>query len=161
MKILALDLASTTGFALSANGVITHGAQKFGDPKLKDSPAFPEGARFVRFQRWLRDRIATDKPDAIVYEEPMGNFKSAHARNVVVGLRGILLMTAAYYEIPTTGVAQTKLKKFATGKGNAKKADMIAAAARHWPDEVFADDNAADAFLLLHLHMGASLQPAL
>lgn len=155
MTILALDLSTTTGFALSANGVITHGVQSFADPKGKHALPCPEGARFIRFQRWLRDRITTDKPDVIVFEEPMGNFKSVAARNVCVGLRTLLLLNAAYYDIPTHGVAQTKLKTFATGKGNAKKPAMQAAARKRWPGEQFADDNACDAFLLLQLWLAA------
>lgn len=154
MNVLALDLSTTTGFALSAAGVITHGVADFTRYKgCKSRAAQHDGRTYLNFQRWLRERIALDKPALIVFEEPMGNFKSAAARNVVVGLRGILMSTAAYYDIRVIGIAQTKLKKWATGKGNAKKEAMHTAARARWPDERFADDNAVDAFLLLQLHL--------
>lgn len=41
----------------------------------------------------------------------------------------------------------TQLKKFATGKGNAKKPDMIAAVKKLYPD-FDGDDNAADAIMI-------------
>jgi len=154
VRILALDLSTQTGFATLANGVITHGVADFTRYKgCKSRPAEHEGRTYLNFQRWLRERIALDKPSWIVFEEPMGNFKSAAARNVIVGLRGILLSTAAYYDLPLSGIAQTKLKKWATGKGNAKKPDMLAAARRRWPKEKFVCDNDADAFLLLQCYL--------
>lgn len=153
MKILSLDLSTTTGFAILANGVVSHGALSFARQKgRKRTPDEHEGIAYLRFQRWLREQLADGgKPDLIAFEEPMGNFKSAAARNIIVGLRGILFSTAAYYDIPLFGCPQGKLKKWATGKGNAKKPDMLVAARAHWPKEHFADDNAVDAFLLLQL----------
>ena len=41
----------------------------------------------------------------------------------------------------------TQLKKFATGKGNAKKEDMIAAVKAKYP-QFDGDDNAADAVMI-------------
>ena len=151
-KILALDLSTATGFALFANGVITHGVQKF-----KALPTSHPGTRYIQFQRWLRERIAEDKPALIVVERA-GYFKSLAAQSMCVGLRGILLSTAAYYDIPLREIGPSDLKKWATGKGNANKVAMRAAALRRWPGERFADDNAVDAFLLLQLYL-SSLQP--
>jgi len=147
-KILALDLSTATGFALSANGVVTHGVKKF----AAASPASHPGTRYLQFQRWLRERIAEDKPALIVVERA-GYFKSLAAQSICVGLRGILLSTTAYYDVPLHEISPSDLKKWATGKGNANKVAMRAAALARWPAERFADDNACDAFLLLQLYL--------
>ena len=152
MKTLALDLATNTGFAVLANGTTTSGSVSF----ERKSQEEHQGARFLRFQRWLRDRIALDKPGVIVFEEPMGHFKSAAAGFIIIGLRGIMLSTASYYGIPVHGVPQTKLKKWATGKGNAKKEDMILAMRKRWPDLPFDTNDECDALLLLRYWMEQS-----
>lgn len=148
MKVLALDLATTTGFALLANGIVTHGAQAF--PRIHDQEH--PGLRYLRFQRWLRDRIGEDKPKAIVVESA-GHFRSLPAQSICVGFRGILLSTSSYYDIPLHEVTNSRLKKWATGKGRADKEEMLKAARRRWPLERFKDDNACDAFLLLRYWM--------
>lgn len=145
MNVLALDLATKTGYAVNASGVTTSGAVTF----ERKSPEEHPGARYTRFQRWLRERIALDKPKLIVFEEPMGHFQSAAAAFIIIGLRGIMMSTASYYGIPTLGVPQTKLKKWATGKGNAKKEDMIRAMRSRWPDVPFDTNDECDALLLL------------
>lgn len=151
MKTLALDLATVTGFAVLANGVITHGAQAF----LTKADTEHPGARYIRFQRWLRTRIDEDKPTVIVVESA-GYFKSLPAQSICVGFRGILLSTSSYYGIPLFEVTPSRLKKWATGKGNAKKEAMIRAARERWPAERFTDNNACDAFLLLRHWMEVS-----
>lgn len=150
MKTLALDLAATTGHALLANGIITHGAQAFTTKADTEHP----GARYLRFQRWLRTRIDEDKPTVIAVESA-GYFKSLPAQSICVGFRGILLSTSSYYGIPLFEVSPSRLKKWASGKGNAKKEDMLQAARDRWPAERFDDHNACDAFLLLRYWMEA------
>jgi len=145
MKVLALDLATTTGFAVLANGIVTHGAKDFAGKH--DKTRHP-GLRYLRFQRWLRDRIGEDKPEVIAVESA-GHFKSLPAQSICVGFRGILLSTSAYYGIPLFEVGPSKLKKWATGRGNARKEDMLAAARKSYPAERFASPDACDAFLLL------------
>lgn len=62
--------------------------------------------------------------------------------------------------IPFGIVAPSTLKKYATGKGNAGKPDMLDAAIRRFDYQGPPDDNAVDAFLLWHLanqHLGHPL----
>lgn len=147
MKTLALDLSTATGFALSANGVVTHGVKKF-----NAIPDAHPGTRYLQFQRWLRERIDEDKPALIVVERA-GYFKSLAAQSICVGLRGILLSTTAYHSVPLHEISPSDLKKWATGKGNANKDAMRKAALARWPAERFADSNACDAFLLLQMYL--------
>ena len=151
MNVLALDLATKTGHALLAGGVITHGAQAFQAVHEDEHP----GARYLRFQRWLRTRISEDKPGLIVVEMA-GHFRSLPAQSICVGFRGILLSTSSYYGIPLFEVANSTLKKWAAGHGRADKEMMLKAARKRWPAERFVDDNACDAFLLLRYWMESS-----
>ena len=48
-------------------------------------------------------------------------------------------------KIPYRGIPVATIKKRATGKGNADKGQMIAAAKSRWPCHAFIDDNECDA----------------
>lgn len=159
-RILSLDLATQTGWAMLANGVLTSGTEGFHRyAGCKSKPADHAGQSYLSFQRWLRDKITTDKPSQIVFEEPMGHLKSAQARNVLVGFRGVLMVNAAYYGVLVTGYTQTAVKKFATGRGNAKKPEMLA-----WARDAFGDvedENQSDALAVLHLHLAQDDTPSI
>lgn len=89
----------------------------------------------------------------------MGHLKSAQARNVLVGFRGVLMVNAAYYGVLVTGYTQTAVKKFATGRGNAKKPEMLA-----WARDAFGDvedENQSDALAVLHLHLAQDDTPSI
>lgn len=154
LTVLALDIATTTGFAVLGSGLVESGTVSFrrvtGRKRTADEH---EGTSYIRFQRWVREAIQDYKPTVIAFEEPMGNFKNAAARNLIVGFRGILMSTAAYYDRKPVGYSQTKVKQFATGKGNADKEAMMAAARRLYPAIPFTDHNEADAIHVLHLYL--------
>jgi Holliday junction resolvasome RuvABC endonuclease subunit len=152
-RLLALDLASQTGWALLASGVTDHGSISFHRKTgRKRTPDDHEGTAFLNFFKWLKTRLHEDKPEAIIYERP-GFFKNDSAVNIARGMRGILYMTAANWNIPVIPYSPLAVKKWATGKGSADKNAMLAAAARLSNGDRFADDNAADAYLLLQFHL--------
>lgn len=63
--VLALDLASTTGFAFGEPGKVpTFGHHRF------VSKGEPRAACYRQFRRWLDRMVATRKPALIVYESP-------------------------------------------------------------------------------------------
>lgn len=153
MKILALDLATTTGWALSANGIITSGSQCFARlAATKSRPADHQGEPFAQFHRWLAEKIRTDKPEAIAYEEVM-RFPYALQAHSFCGFRGHMLALAAGYGIPCFGYPPTSVKKFWAGKGNADKHEMVAATLVKLPDVDLTDDNQADSLAILHFHL--------
>ena len=140
---LSLDLATQTGWAYEANGLISSGSVGF-QLKKKDKP----GVRFMKFRSWLRENVEIIKPDLIVYEEVM-RWSSGAAAKCYCGLLAILQTECEAKGIEYRGVHVGTIKKFATGNGGASKEQMIEAArARGFDPE---DDNAADAIHLLRL----------
>lgn len=63
-------------------------------------------------------------------------------------LGGVIRLLLWEEAIPYIEVPPAVLKKFATGRGNAGKPEMLDAAIRHWAYEDSPDDNAVDAYLL-------------
>ncbi len=158
-RILALDISSHLGFARYANGVIDHGAVELANkPATKSRPLSHEGAPFLRFSKWLTERLTEDKPEIIVYERA-GYFASAAAANMLVGLRGVMFEKAAIYDVPIIAYSPSAIKKFSTGNGASKKPEMLVAAQRMSNGEVFADDNAVDAYLMLCMHLVTTCKP--
>lgn len=131
VPVLALDLATHTGWALRArDGSVTSGVQVF-DLKRGESA----GMRFLRFRRWLNEVLDTScgftGAGVIAYEQ--AHHRGGHATAVGVGLTTIALEVAADRGLEVTSVHTATLKRHATGRGNAKKPDMVAAATARWP----------------------------
>ncbi len=142
--ILALDLGTTTGWALAqTDAQITSGSQSFKPQRFEGG-----GMRFLRFKRWLTD-IKQCSPDIslIVFEE-VRRHAGVDAAHAYGGFMGQLTAWCEHHQIPYEGVPVGTIKKHATGKGNASKDQMIQAMqARH---HSVADDNEADALALLY-----------
>lgn len=139
MRILALDIATVTGFATET----TSGVWDFNKMKRGDS----YGMRLIRFKAALREIIDLENIDIVVYERPAGQFKSSII--VASEMIGVLIALCEEKGIQYTAYSATEIKKFATGKGSAKKQDMIdAAIALGFNPE---DDNQADAIHLYNL----------
>jgi hypothetical protein len=141
MKILSLDLATQTGWASYDNGNVDLGTADF---KLKrgESP----GMRFLRCRSWLREmKQLLGDIDLIVYEQP--HQRGGHPTQVAMGLVAEVLSFAARANIETTTYHATSLKKWATGKGNAKKEQMVKEAESR--GYIVANDDEADAVLML------------
>jgi Holliday junction resolvasome RuvABC endonuclease subunit len=142
--ILALDLGTHTGWALTArDGRITSGTQSFKPQRFEGG-----GMRYLRFKRWLAEiKQCSDGIDAVFMEEVRrhAGVDGAHAYG---GFLATLTSWCEHHQIPYQGVPVGTIKKFATGRGNAGKDEMIAAMRErgHSPT----DDNEADALALLH-----------
>ncbi len=135
MMILALDLATRTGWAIVKDGrVIESGVQSF-DKRRGES----NGLLFLRARKWL---AAFGRPDLVAYER--AHFRGGAATEICVGLQTRAQEQAAEWGVESAPVATGTLKAWATGSGRADKGAMIAwAAARlgRQPE----DDNEADA----------------
>jgi len=158
-RLLALDLATVVGHATIAHGIIDYGSHSFArkHKNMRSAPKHP-GAIFHMFRGWLTEKIIEDKPFGIVYEEVM-RFPYALQAHSFCGLRAILLETACQHGLPLFSYVPTAIKKFWTGKGNAKKQAMIDATRAKFPGIEITDDNQADALAMLHLHLSKIPHP--
>ena len=142
--ILALDLGTTTGWALrGGDGHIISGSASFRPQRFEGG-----GMRFLRFKTWLAELNAhADGIDALVFEE-VRRHAGVDAAHAYGGFLATLTAWCEHHGIPYQGVPVGTIKKHATGKGNASKDEMMAAmrARGYLP----ADDNEADALALLH-----------
>ena len=146
-NLLALDLGTTTGWALrSSDGEITHGYAIFRPQRFEGG-----GMRFLRFKRWLVElKTAAEQIDALYYEE-VRRHAGVDAAHIYGGLMATLTAWCEHHQIPYQGVPVGTIKKHATGKGNAGKGEIIAAMRAKW--HRVTDDNEADALALLHWAM--------
>jgi hypothetical protein len=141
--VLALDLGTTTGWALRArDGGITSGTMTFKPSRFEGG-----GMRYLRFRYWLGDvtRLGGGL-ERIVFEE-VRRHAGTDAAHIYGGFLAHLAAWCEERRIAYEGVPVGTIKRFATGRGNADKAAMIAAIrARGFAP---ADDNEADAIALL------------
>lgn len=142
--ILALDLGTTTGWAIRGyDGLITSGTASF-KPGRYDGG----GMRYLRFTNWLTELDRLSGPIATIWFEEVRRHAGTDAAHVYGGLMASLTSWGELRGIPYEGVPVGTIKRHATGKGNANKVAMIAAAqARGFSP---ADDNEADAIAILH-----------
>ena len=144
LVILALDLGTTTGWALrSANGPVAHGFVSFKSQRFEGG-----GMRYLRFKRWLSDMRHLASDIHSVYFEEVRRHAGVDAAHVYGGLLATLTAWCEHHNIPYQGVPVGTIKKHATGKGNAGKGEVIAA--MRLLGHPVTDDNEADALALLH-----------
>ena len=141
--MLALDLGTTTGWALHGfDGLITSGTTSF-KPGRYDGG----GMRYLRFTNWLTELDRLAGPIEAIWFEEVRRHAGTDAAHVYGGLMATLTAWAELRGVPYQGVPVGTIKRHATGRGNAPKEAMIAAArARGFST---ADDNEADAIATL------------
>ena len=140
---LALDLGTTTGWALRGyDSLITSGTTSF-KPGRYDGG----GMRYLRFTNWLTELDRLAGPIEVIRFEEVRRHAGTDAAHVYGGLMATLTAWAELRGVPYQGVPVGTIKRHATGRGNAPKEAMIAAArARGFSP---ADDNEADAIAIL------------
>lgn len=142
--ILALDLGTTTGWAIRTfDGLITSGTVCF-RPSRYDGG----GMRYLRFTNWLTEIDRLSGPIAAIWYEEVRSHAGTDAAHIFGGLMATLTSWGELRGVPYAGVPVGTIKRHWTGKGNAPKQAMIAAArARGFSPT---DDNEADALAILH-----------
>ncbi len=142
-SILALDLGSTTGWAVrTARCRILHGTAEFRPTRFEGG-----GMRYLRFGKWLGQTLeVTGGVDAVYFEE-VRRHAGTDAAHVYGGLLATLTAWCEGHGIPYQGVPIGTWKRHACGKGNASKDEVIAAMRERGFEP--ADDNEADAIAIL------------
>lgn len=138
--ILTLDLGTHCGWAFNdRNGDISHGTEHF-DGHVRHGPAL----RWLQFRSFLSQKGLSINT---VYYEDVRRHVGTDAAHVYGGFLALLQIYAHVNNARLVGVGVGVIKKHWTGKGNASKDLMIAAAIERGFKPV--DDNAADALALL------------
>ncbi len=137
---MALDIATHCGWAISRN---VYGVWDL-SPRRDESA----GMRLIRFRSKLKEVIALEGISLVVFERPGG----MHVGAVIVQseLQGQVKVVCEDHHIEYRGYSSQEIKKYATGKGNAGKPAMIAAAVEKL-GYCGNNDNEADALWLLEL----------
>ncbi len=137
MVILALDIASKTGWAVvDENGkIIESGVEKFSGNT--------RGEKLSSFCAWLYFTCKSFNPSCIVAEKPF--FRGAGTR-LLMPMVGLAEMSAHRSNAAFLEVANPTIKKYITGNAKAEKQEVISAinALGYEPE----DDNEADAIAL-------------
>jgi len=141
--VLALDLGTTTGWALRGrDGGIASGTMTFRPGRFEGG-----GMRFLRFRAWLTEVADLSGGLARIAFEEVRRHVSTDSSHVYAGFLATLTAWCEQAGIAYEGVPVGTIKRFATGRGNADKAAMVAAMrARGFAPT---DDNEADAIALL------------
>jgi Holliday junction resolvasome RuvABC endonuclease subunit len=141
-NILAVDLGTTTGWAIKNEYGITSGSMSFKPSRFEGG-----GMRYLHFQRWLGELPRVD----VVYFEEVRRHLGVDAAHAYGGFLSHLTAWCEVKQIPYQGIPVGTIKRFMTGKGNANKLEVIEVikALGYRPT----DDNEADALGLLHLAM--------
>ena len=142
MKLLALDLGTNIGFAIFKDGKFISGTKKLGTYKEKF------GARFHEFRTWLLNIIAKHNIEAVYFERVFGH-KGVEAAHCYGGFLYMLASVCFQQKIPCISFSVQAIKRFMTGKGNATKDEMIAAARQKGFNAETDDEADAIAIMLL------------
>lgn len=150
---LALDLGTTTGWALWLPHSVLSGSWRLASPKelrlqQRHGTQRTGDLRVLRLWQLLNHTLAQHPITTLLFEDVP--FLSSQAQSQLwASLRTTVWLAGASLRVRC--LPANSLKKFATGHGGASKPDMIAAAQRLPPPfgRTPKDDNEADALLLL------------
>lgn len=143
MGVLAIDLGTTTGWALRTSGATISDSMNLSGGRYEGG-----GMRFLRFRSWLTEVHSRTPLKLVVYEEVRAH-KGTAAAHIYGGLQAVLTSFLEEHGVPYEGIPVGTIKKFIAGSGNAGKPAVMAAVR----DLGFSpkDDNEADAIALLML----------
>ena len=134
-SIIGIDPGTSCGWA------VFDGTWESGVWDLKVPKHEVDGYRYATLRKYLRALILTRHPDVLYYEEVRRHL-GTDASHVYGGIMGIIKSECFVMGLDCRGVNVGTVKKVATGKGNANKEAMIAAAKKRWPDFDGGDDEA-------------------
>lgn len=138
--VLSLDIASTTGWAISET--------EYGTWDFKTRKDESMGMKLLRFRAKLDEVFEITKFNLVVYERAAGRFKNSiiHEAKLI----GVVEEFCELHKVAYRSYSAKEIKLFATGKGSAGKPVMIKAAKEKYGYEGDSDDE-ADALHMLKL----------
>lgn len=142
-NVLTLDLGTHCGWATAnRDGAVDYGTESF--------HRCSGGAKWAEFRAWLSSMIKRHGSQVVYFEDVKahgpGQVIAAH---VYGGFLAMAQMVCHQHNVRMVGVGVGTVKKAWTGKGNAKKPEMIAAAQAKGFRVGDAEDDTADALAIL------------
>lgn len=146
MIVIGLDLGLNLGYGIS------NGTAIYRSGTWKNTAKSP-GRRWRDLERGIRNIVNTslemdetsEVGDVRMFYEDVKRHAGTTAAHVYGGHLAILQSQCEMYGVQPVGLPVGRIKKFATGKGNASKQEMIDAAKNRWSGIPIIDDNHADA----------------
>jgi crossover junction endodeoxyribonuclease RuvC len=138
MRIMGVDTSTKTGYVIldDVGDLVLAGV-------LSHKPQTNRFARFAHYTREIAELVDAYCVDLVVIE---GYAYAGKFNNSLQYELGACIRMQLYKdEIPFIEVPPTSLKKFVTGKGNAKKDLMLLGVYKRWDFDT-EDDNEADAY---------------
>ncbi len=153
--ILAIDPGTHAGWAHMLNGSRSSGTWNFQTKtKTKSRPAEPKHFRLLHANTSLQYHCDTwGFPDLIVCEDAAGFTRGKSAVEASHKFRAVVELFCAVKNIKLLYVQPADVKRWATGKGNADKEEMLAVARERFGYQG-SDDNEADAILIREWYLG-------
>lgn len=144
-QILSLDCAQHTGF---------YSCKEYGTVYFPNTDKAPKklGEDYEQhkaFRDWIIGMVRKHGFKMIAAEDVNVGSQFSALRKLAQ-FQGILYEVCATLKIPLVVVNVVSLKRFATGKGNANKQEMMEAAKKRWKFDCEGDDNLADAMHIFH-----------
>jgi Holliday junction resolvasome RuvABC endonuclease subunit len=147
--VIGIDPSLTaTGICTNGRRLTAGGTAQYGDGRLADIHS-------AIGKNLLRKELRDQWPTLAVVEDLPYHAKSAGATGMAQGVIRLALIQA---KVPYVLIPPATLKKYATGRGNATKADMRVAMLRR-SDEDERDDNLVDAWWLHQIGLAAVHDP--
>jgi hypothetical protein len=145
-NILALDLGTNCGFALSKDGEISYGTKNF-SAKRGDGA----GQRWLKFRALLANQYNAAGELHVVYYEDVKNHAGVIASHIYGGFLAHLEAWCEVQRVRLEPVGVGTVKKSWCGHGAAKKEMMVAEAKRRGFKLAADEDDTADALAILDL----------
>lgn len=146
-NVLAFDLGSKCGWAHCAapGSPVSSGLIRTAPTRFES-----QGMRGVKFEKAVIALLDAYQPRLVAFER-VHRHSSTIAAQVWGAYSTLLMKLCDERDITYKGYSVQEIKKHATGKGNASKELMIAAATRRWPDQHIVTDDVADALHIMAL----------
>jgi crossover junction endodeoxyribonuclease RuvC len=143
---IGLDLSLVgTGVVVINNGLIVR--QDLIKSKPIGSLAIDELRRILRIVRQIEEVVIEFNPNIVVIENLAFMARNTTALTQLAGLNYFVRDIAFRNKIPFVLCAPTTLKKFATGKGNCPKDNIMMEVYKRWHVTI-TNNNISDAFIL-------------
>lgn len=151
--IAGIDSATSTGWSIISIDPKTETRilELYGKESFKPRNGESSAMAFIKFNTWIYNFI-TQKPQLamIAFEMPMVRYPGA--ARITMGMATRIEEACERAKMPMCSFKATEIKKFATGKGNCGKPDMVKAANKKWGLNLkHSDDDIADAIHIAHM----------